>query len=93
MAAPIRNRLKRSDPAFDKTRAKVQATQIVNRLQKNALGELETPLGDPIEMTAGQIASARILLDKTLPNLSATTIDADIDLGMTDETKEWLNNR
>mgnify|MGYP006271104549 CR=1 FL=1 len=43
-------------------RQKIQATQIVNRLTKHALGE--------IEMTATQVQASRILLDKSVANLS-----------------------
>lgn len=45
------------------TREKIQTSQIVNRLRGCALGE--------IEMDAVQVQAARILLDKTLPNLSS----------------------
>jgi hypothetical protein len=47
----------------DDVRAKIQASQIVNRLTKHILGE--------IEMTSAQVQSARILLDKSVPNLSS----------------------
>lgn len=67
--APKRNRSKPTDSAFDKTRAKIQATQIVNRLNKHILGTLK------LEST--QIQAARILLDKSLPNLQATTHSTD----------------
>lgn len=50
----------------DDTRAKIQASQLVNRLQDNALGNLK------VEMTAGQVRSAEILLRKSIPDLSST---------------------
>lgn len=48
----------------DDVRAKIGVSQITNRLQKHIDGE--------IELTATQIQAARILLDKSLPNLQAT---------------------
>jgi hypothetical protein len=50
----------------DETRAKIQASQLVNRLQDNALGKLK------VEMTPGQVRSAEILLKKRLPDLTAS---------------------
>ena len=51
----------------DATRAKIQVTQLINRLQANANGEL------PKEMTPGQVRSAQILLNKALPDLTLVT--------------------
>jgi hypothetical protein len=50
----------------DATRLKIQTSQIINRLQDNALGKLKS------EMTPGQIQSANILLKKSVPDLSST---------------------
>ena len=47
----------------DATRQKIQTSQLINRLQGNALGE--------IELSAIQQKSIDILLRKTLPDLSA----------------------
>jgi len=47
----------------DNTRAKIQTSQIINRLTDHMLGT--------IELSATQIQAARILLDRTLPVLSA----------------------
>jgi len=44
----------------DMVRAKIQASQLVNRLTAHALGE--------VEMSATQVQAAKILLDKTLSN-------------------------
>lgn len=46
-------------------RAKIQASQLVNRLTAHALGENE--------MTATQVQAAKILLDKTLSNAPQQT--------------------
>ena len=44
---------------------------LVNRLYKNAQGELKTPKGDSIELTSGQLKSIEILLRKLVPDLKA----------------------
>lgn len=46
----------------DEVRAKIQASQLINRLTKHALGETE--------MTATQVKAAEILLKKSMPDLS-----------------------
>lgn len=61
----------------DKTRQRIQASQLVNRLQANALGKLKT------EMTPSQVKSAEILLKKTLPDLTATELSGSV--GVTHE--------
>lgn len=53
----------------DETRAKIQASQLINRLQDYAL--------NGGEMEASRIKAIEILLKKTLPDLSATTINGD----------------
>lgn len=50
-------------------RERIKVSQLLNRLQKNAL---ETEC-----MTQGQLKSAEILLRKALPDLSAVTIGGD----------------
>ena len=50
----------------EKTRQKIQVSQLINRLQKHVLGE--------VEMTPSQVRSAEILLKKTLPDLQSTKI-------------------
>lgn len=104
MAAPIKNRSKPNDPLYEKTREKIKVTQLVNRLNDNALGILTNPPGKTlaegeelpiVEMTAGQIRCAEILLNKTLPSLTSTTIDAKVDATVSLENKpeEELDNR
>lgn len=46
----------------EQVRAKIQASVIIDRLQKHVSGELE--------MTASQIAAANALLDRSVPKLS-----------------------
>lgn len=48
----------------EEVKKKIQTSQLINRLQKNALAEDEI-------MTAGQIASANSLLDRVVPKLKA----------------------
>lgn len=52
-------------------RDKIQTGVLVTRLYDNTLGELKNAAGQPIEMTQGQIACAKILLAKTIPDLKA----------------------
>lgn len=53
----------------DKTRQKIQVTQIVHRLNKCALGD--------IEMKANELRAAEILLKKSLPDLQSVSISGD----------------
>jgi hypothetical protein len=48
----------------DETRAKIQTSQIINRLQDHVLGK--------IDLKPTQVASALGLLKKTIPDLSAS---------------------
>lgn len=48
----------------EEVKRKIQASQLINRLQENALSAEET-------MTSGQIASANSLLDRVVPKLKA----------------------
>ena len=48
------------------------------RLQDNANGKLRDKTGNPIEITNGQIRSAEILLNKALPSLQATELQATV---------------
>ncbi len=54
----------RINPEHDeRTRAKIQTSQIINRLEKHVKGE--------VKMTATQVRAADILLRKTLPDLQS----------------------
>jgi hypothetical protein len=53
----------RLNPQHDeRTRTKIQTSQLVNRLMAHALGD--------VEMTPTQVRAAEVLLRKTLPDLS-----------------------
>ena len=50
-----------------------KATQIGERLQKNAMGTLTDNDKNPLEMSASQIKSAELVLKHVLPGQQATT--------------------
>lgn len=56
----------------DEIRAKIQASQLINRLHAHALGE--------IELTQTQIAAIKILLGKSVPDLQAISIEGAMDV-------------
>ena len=53
----------------EETRAKIQASQLLNRLHDHAFGE--------VELTPQQVRSIEILLKKAIPDLSAITLSGD----------------
>lgn len=53
----------------DEIRAKIQASQLVNRLTSHALGE--------VELSATQIRAIEILLKKSVPDLSSVEVVGD----------------
>lgn len=67
-----------------KWRQKIQTSMLLNRLANNALGKLKA------EMTPSQVRSAEILLRKTIPDLSATTISGDPDRPIVSEVREII---
>ena len=50
-------------------RDKIQASQLINRLESHALGECE--------LTATQVRAIEVLLKKIIPDLSAVQVDGD----------------
>jgi hypothetical protein len=56
----------------DVVKEKIQASQLINRLTKNALSETEL-------MTASQVNSAKILLGKAIPDLKSVELSGDPD--------------
>lgn len=73
MAATKRNRTHPDDPTHEKTRAKIQTTQLVKRLEHHVLGT-QDETGNAVKLDATQVAGMRILLDKSLPNLQSTEL-------------------
>lgn len=62
------------------TRLKIQTSQLINRLQSHVFGK--------VEMSQTQVTAAMGLLKKTLPDLSATTIDANVHMTQEDALAE-----
>jgi len=58
----------------EKTREKIKATQLVNRLQAYVLGEEDPVTGKPVEMKPAQVNAAKVLLDKKLPTLTMADV-------------------
>jgi len=54
----------------DDWKKRIQASQVMNRLQDHLNGE--------IELTATQINAAKIILSKMVPDLARTEIEADV---------------
>ena len=78
MPAPKHNKSKPDSPAYEKTRAKIQTTQLVKRLNQYALGKKDDA-DQVVELDSNRVRAIQILLDKSLPSLTATTIDANVD--------------
>jgi hypothetical protein len=55
----------------DDVRAKIQTSQLINRLESHALGE--------VELSATQIKAIEVLIRKTLPDLSSVELKGDPD--------------
>lgn len=63
-------------PAYERTRKLIQTTQLVKRLTNHILGT-EDDQGNPVKLDSSQVTGIKILLDKTLPNLSATDLTSE----------------
>jgi len=57
----------------EQTRAAIQTSQLVNRLQDFALGK------EGVEIDQGRLKAIEVLLRKSLPDLSAVTLTGDAD--------------
>ena len=66
----------------ENVRAAIKVGNIVNRLQKAAMGE--------IDVTPTQLNAAKVLLDKCLPNLTATEITEQVPEQSLEELEERL---
>jgi hypothetical protein len=56
------------------TRAKIQAAQIINRLQDHVMGK--------IDLKAEQVSSAKVLLGKVLPDLKAIDLSGEMGIAI-----------
>lgn len=94
MAAVKRNRMKASDEMHAKTRKLAQTTQLVKRLRQYALGQKDD-MGQDVELDSTRVRAIDILLSKTLPSLTATTVEATVDATLTLEklTESELDER
>jgi len=77
MAARLRTRHQ------DEIRAKIQTSQLINRLTGCALGELD--------LSPTQLRSIEILLKKSLPDLMAVSIEGPGESGELPVTFTWAN--
>lgn len=62
----------------ENTRAKIQTSQIINRLTNHILGELKNSKDETIQMSSSQVTAALGLLKKTLPDLTSINVQGDI---------------
>ena len=62
----------------DQTRAAIQTTQLVKRLQHYALGEADEA-GNTVELDPGKLKAIEVLLRKSLPDLSSVELTGDPD--------------
>ncbi len=74
----------RLNPQHDeRTRAKIQTSQIINRLSKFVGSAPGSENWRNVEMTSGQVTAALGLLKKTLPDLTNIDMTANVDGGLT----------
>jgi hypothetical protein len=64
----------------DDVRTKIKVTELINRVQDYALGKL-----DDTDVSSNRLNAIKMLLAKTLPDLSSVTIEGDIDHTLTVE--------
>jgi hypothetical protein len=62
----------------EQTRAAIQTTQLVKRLQCFALAEKDDA-GNEVELDAGRLKAIEVLLRKSLPDLSSVSLTGDPD--------------
>ena len=60
-------------------RLKIKTSQLVNRLQGFALGEVDGKTKSPIDMDGVRLKAIEVLLRKVLPDLATVTITGDPD--------------
>lgn len=78
-----------------KTRDKIQASMILQRLENFIQTDSETGVATEgvtaVNMTGPQVTAALGLLKKTLPDLQAIEHSGEVDLGLSEELQKWLN--
>lgn len=84
----------RLSPAHDTaTREKIQTSQLINRLQGFALGELDPKTEKPQEIDTGRLKAIEILLRKSLPDLANVAITGDGNTGPARLVVEWATKQ
>ena len=73
-------------------RSSIRVGELLTRLQKFALGELENKYGEPIEFSKEQIKASEVLLNKALPSLAVTENINHEAPPTIDQIKERLNS-
>lgn len=63
----------------EQTRAKIQTSQLVNRLQQFALGGTDPKTKETVVLSRERLDAIKVLLSKTLPDLSNVTLSGDPD--------------
>lgn len=67
----------------DEIRAKIQASQLINRLTDHALGN--------VDLSATQVSAIKILLGKSVPDLQSVTIEGAGDAGEHIHVVRWVD--
>lgn len=68
----------------EKTKKLIQATQLLNRLNSFANGE--------IEMTQAQVNAAKIVIGKTIPDLKSIELSGNEEKPVVMKTYSWLES-
>lgn len=69
----------------DDVRAKIQTSQLINRLTDHALGK--------IELAATQVRAIEVLIKKTLPDLQSIEHSGGVETTLSPEMQAWLGRR
>lgn len=70
----------------DDVRTKIKVTELINRVQAYALGQL-----DDADVSSNRLNAIKLLLSKTLPDLSTVTIDANVTINPINELLAQVN--
>lgn len=69
----------RLNPTQDeRCRSAIKTSQLINRLQAFVFGGVDPKTKQPIEIDTNRMAAIKILLAKTLPDLSSVEINGDM---------------
>ena len=62
-------------PHDAKTRDKIRTSQLINRLEKFVINEADGTTKEKVELSPAQVTAALGLIKKTLPDISAITLN------------------